>query len=74
MGSNPAEDNQGYEPFGEIALKNQRFFYIFKPRVLCSALDCIHLACLLAQLNNVYAYDRVLSSLEKFHLNIIFFC
>ena len=27
MGSNPAEDNQGYELFGEIAHKNQRFFF-----------------------------------------------
>ena len=25
-GSNPAEDDQGYELFGEIALKNRRFF------------------------------------------------
>ena len=27
-GSNPAEDNQGNELFGEIALKNQRFVVI----------------------------------------------
>ena len=26
MDSNPAEDGHGYELFGEIALKNQRFF------------------------------------------------
>ena len=27
-GSNPAEDNQGYELFGEMALKSQGFFLI----------------------------------------------